>query len=122
MQTPHRVPGLIIGVNKTQLSHQGAYNLLRETEVCIIHLIMATCSKCFDKATKKNESVTRGEINSSVEGGVRKEKLSEPGFERWSVGDAHSKMKNCNEHKGLKRGKQDSLWYCYKESQEDDCG
>ena len=76
----------------------------------IIHLIMAICSKCFDKATKKNESVTREEINSSVEGGVKEEKLSEPGFEGWSGGDAHSKMKNCYEHKGLKRGKQDNLW------------
>lgn len=89
-------------MNKTQLSHQGAYNLLRETKMYIIHLIMATCSKCFDKATRKNGSMTQEEINSSVEGGVKEEKSSEPGFEGWSVGDAHSKMKDCNEHRGLR--------------------
>lgn len=43
-----------------------------------------------------------------VEGGVKEEKLSEPGFEGWSVGDAHSKMKTAMS-KGLKRGKQDKV-------------
>lgn len=49
-----------------------------------------------------------------MEEGVKQEKLSEPGFEGWSVGDAHSKIKNFNEHKGPKRGKQDNLWYVTK--------
>lgn len=35
---------------------------------------------------KKNGCTTQEEINSSVEGGVKEEKLSEPGFEEWSVG------------------------------------
>lgn len=37
----------------------------------------------------------------SEKGGVKEEKLSEPGFEGWLVEDTHSKMRDHNEQKGI---------------------
>lgn len=45
----------------------------------------------------------------SVEGEVKEEKFSEPVFEGRLVGDAHSKMKDYNEHKGLNQVGQGNL-------------
>lgn len=76
-------------VTGTQLSDQGASHLLKETEMLIIHLIMAICSKCLEKATKKNGSVAQEEISSNCRRGSWRE-VFEPVFEGWRVGDTHS--------------------------------
>lgn len=54
----------------TQLSDQGASHLLKETEMLIIHLIMAIC---LEKAAKKNGSVAQEEISSNCRRGSWRE-------------------------------------------------
>lgn len=82
---------------------------------------MATCSKCFDKATKKNESVTWGEINSSVEGEWRRRSYLSQGLKGGQCMRMHiPKWKTAMSTKDWKEGNRTTYGMLQK-SQETDC-